>query len=271
MEALVAMHSKGLYAATVAKKRAYWPRNVPGDEVLAHMAGKPVGELHARRGTLGDMRFNLFAVNHNRYTFILIATYGSTVLENEARVLRCVDGRTLTFRRNEPLNDYYRARHAVDDHNHYRQGQRVSLEQAWGSKFWPNRQFAFVVATAMVNALMAYNHFDRLAKGEPALTLRQFQALVAEELIRRWEHREKEAEPPGRRPKRAVSREHNLTVLATFEGAVPGKRTQAKYQQVRCKGENCKRMIRTYCSCNRLRALCQSCFTLHVAEVVIDC
>lgn len=267
MDAVVALRNEGIYTATVAKKRAYWPRNIPGDDVLAHMAGKPVGELHGRRGKLNGVPFHIFAVSHRRYTFILVATHGSTRVDTEPRKLRTADGHVLFFRRNEPINDYYRARHAVDDHNHYRQGQRVSLEAAWGSKFWPNRQLGFVLCVVLVNAMMAHNHFVVPRSGQDKLSFDDFKYIVARELVCKWEER---AKPPGaaaNRPRRAAVVEHRHLKLSKYEGAKPGSRTACPYQQVRCRGTGCSKSIRTYCSCNRMLFLCSSCFLEHFSDV----
>jgi hypothetical protein len=270
MKAIVALRQVGIYVATIAKKRRYWPKDIPGDEVIAFMRRKPVGELHGRRGMLNGMAFNLFAVNHVRYTFIMIATYGSTLLERIPKTIRTYDGQSITFYRNEPLSDYYRGRHAVDDHNHYRQGQRISLEKAWGSKFWPNRQLAFILSSNMVNAMLAYNHVRRAGDADQQLSFEDFTFLVAREFIRNWEERELAENMAAKRRRRAPMVDHRLVKLPVFEGATPGKRTSQPYQQVKCKGNGCQKMVRTYCSCDRLLALCLDCFSVHVAQADLD-
>lgn len=268
MSAVVALFKTGIYCSTVAKKRAHWPRHVRGDEVLQHMAGKPVGQLHCRRGTLDGIVFNLFAVNHQRYTFMLISTYGSTLLDPEERRVYDREGNYFSFRRNEPITDYYRARHAVDDHNHLRQGQRVSLERAWGSKFWENRQLAFVISATLTNAQLAYNHFVAAKHGKPQLNADDFKLKVATELIRAWEEREKDETLAAKRAKRRSG--HALVNIPKHQGATT-KTTRTPYQQVRCKGAGCNNRVRTHCSCDRSLALCCSCFSLHVTDAAAMC
>lgn len=274
--ALAALQKEGLYACTVAKKHATtsWPRHVPGDDVRSYMEDKPAGELHGRRATLGGMPFNLFAVNHRRYTFIALATYGSTRLEPVPCKLRTADGLVLTYKRNEAIGDYYRARQAVGNHIRCHQGQRVSLATSCDGEYRANGHLGFLVNVALVNAVMAYNHFVASSSSGPKRqSFDDFKARVAVELVEAWEGRARDtAEALGKRPKRADDDaapvvEHGLEKIPPFEGAVPGKRTATKYQQVHCKGGGCSKKVRTYCRCDRSVVLCQSCFAAHLIRV----
>lgn len=269
MSAIYQLYKRGLYTATVAKKRAYWPRGIPGDEVNAHMAGKPVGELHTRKARMHDMPLLLFAVNHSLYTFILISTYGCSHLVGPERKVRAANGAMFTYRRNEAIQDYYAIRHAVDDHNHLRQGQRVGLERAWASKFWPNRQFAFLVSVSLVNAMLAYNHFTASKCDKPLLNLTRFKRHVETGLLRRWKERDTESEAAAlaaKRPRRsAAAREHRLVSYEKYQGAT-GKKLKKPYQQVICKGAKCSRQVRTHCTCSTSLAFCVDCFLEHRDE-----
>lgn len=267
MKALMALKARGIYAASVAKKRSYWPRHIPGDEILAHMQGKPVGELHGRRGKLGNTRFNIFAVNHVRYTFIMVATYGSTLLQGEEKKIKTADGQTFSYKRNEPISDYYKARHAVDDHNRHRQGQRIGIEKAWGSKFWANRQLAFIITVNLVNSMLAYNHYIAAKHGKPQLSLNDFKDSISIDLIRLWEERELEGQAASKRPRRSSDMEHTPVKMQKFEGAKPGVPTAKPYQQVVCRGVGCKSLTRQYCSCDRTLFLCSRCMVSHLADV----
>ena len=54
----------------------------------------------------------------------------------------------------EPFLRYSKAKHWVDDVNQRRHAP-ISLESAWGTKWWANRQFTFLLSVAEVNATMA--------------------------------------------------------------------------------------------------------------------
>jgi hypothetical protein len=270
MKAVKALYDHGLFAATVAKKRAHWPRGIPGDAVRDHMQGKPVGEMHTLKGSYEGMPLCLYAVNHTGYTFLLLATYGSSVLQGPERKVRAANGSLFTYRRNEPISDYYDVRHAVDDHNHLRQGQRVNLERAWGSKFWANRQLAFVISSTLVNACLAYNHFS----GKTCLRLDEFKDRVALDLLHAWQaYRDELADaptPPGKRAsrQRRGEGEHVLQNIPPYTG--PRGPSKKAYQQWKCKGKQCEKFVRMRCSCNDRLSLCTTCFASHLTETLQD-
>lgn len=208
----------------------------------------------------------LFAVNYGRYVLQLVATYGCNVLGEVKRKVR-TSGAVIEFRRNAVIDDYYAARHAVDDHNHLRQGQRLDLERAWASKSWAIRQFAFLISASLVNAYLAYKHFDLGS----VTTFNAFRRHVARELMDTWRDRDMEPGLAANRPKRRLSdanRVHTLERLAKFCGATPGKKAQQPYQQVRCRGHNCSKMVRTHCSCQYDMFLCLECYAIHVADAI---
>ena len=264
LDAVKGLADRGLFTATVAKKRAYWPRGVCGTDLVAHMKDKPVGELHTRQGNYKGMPFLLFCVNHRLYTFVLVSTYGSSVLLDKDHKVLSPDGAVMKFKRNEPISDYYRVRHAVDDHNHYRQGQRVDIERSWGSKFWPVRQLAFMVTTSLVNAHLAYKYFVCSPHGKAPSTFDKFKKKVAVELMEAWELREQEGTPP-KRSKRGGQKSHERKSLPPFVGA-KWQRTKKAAQQVKCR--RCGGLTRGYCACDKTLFLCQRCHLDHFAEEV---
>ena len=51
-----------------------------------------------------------------------------------------------------------------------------------------------------------------------------------------------------------------------FESGKWEKNCKLKYQNYRCKGENCKRRVRTMCICNPGIWMCNECHTQHVLD-----
>ena len=47
LQGLVELKKKGVYAHALIKKRRYWPKHVPGDDIIAHLVEKKVGETDA--------------------------------------------------------------------------------------------------------------------------------------------------------------------------------------------------------------------------------
>ena len=59
----------------------------------------------------------------------------------------------------EVIHNHFKYRHVVDDYNanrHY----PISFEVVWGTKWWPNRVFAFLLAISEVNTNLAFNKFS---------------------------------------------------------------------------------------------------------------
>ena len=147
LEALIELRKKGVFAHAVIKKRRYWPKFVPGDDINEHMKDKNVGDVDCLQGTLQNERYNLFVMKEPEYNMKLMATYGSlTYHHNEKVNVRNVEGEKKTFKYTKPFSDHFKYRHMIDDHNNLRHSS-PSLEDTWTTHRWPNRVFAFVLAS----------------------------------------------------------------------------------------------------------------------------
>ena len=47
---------RGLFAISTIKKKQYWPRHIPGQEIEDHLQGQPVGTVVCRPGTIRLMQ-----------------------------------------------------------------------------------------------------------------------------------------------------------------------------------------------------------------------
>jgi hypothetical protein len=52
-------------------KRRYWPKHVPGDNIIAHFDGKNVGDVDALKGQLDGTSFYLFGMKEPDYIMIM--------------------------------------------------------------------------------------------------------------------------------------------------------------------------------------------------------
>lgn len=139
----------------------------------------------------------------------------------------------------------------------------MDLERAWASRRWCIRQLAFLLSASLVNAYLAYNHFDI----GTSRTFNDFRRQVLRELMNTWRDRDREPGVAADRSKRRSSGGmvvHALEALGKFCGAVPGKKTAQPYQQVRCRGAGCTKMVRTHCSCAYTMFFCRACHAAHV-------
>ena len=77
LKAIVELNKKGLFAAALIKKRRYWPKYIPGDEIIQHFTDKPVGSCDALKGTMDGIPFYVHAMKEPDYVMMLMSTYGT--------------------------------------------------------------------------------------------------------------------------------------------------------------------------------------------------
>ena len=269
LEGLASLARVGVFATAVAKKRAYWPRGLPGEDIYREVATQklPVGSLHTARrvlnsdGTLVPM--NLYCVPHPDYTLILASTYGSG---NPVQTfdMRLRDGRSVRVERNVPLQHYYHARHAVDDNNHTRQGQFGGLERAWGPKKPALRHLAFFLAVAEANAVRFWNYMHPSQR----MTHKEFQAHWCHRMIREFE--QPSPQPRSGRSRRITAHqfEPRAPPGTCADGVIrKGKTINQQYRRVVCRGKRCSARVRSRCSCSATLWLCHACWLEHVFDV----
>ncbi len=177
---------------------------------------------------------------------------------------RKVGGQWKSFKYSEPISRHNRAKHWVDDHNN-RRHDPIGLEQTWRTKWWPTRQFTFLVAIAEVNAINSQAR-ARKAPAEPTL---EFRKQLAEKMIHNKLDSNGnvtvEVTAPTLRKTRSKNK-HELVCRPHFRGKWDPKKknwakVKQKYQKVRC--DNCGFKCRTFCSCDRSVTLCNNCFADH--------
>ena len=77
LKALVELQKKGVFAHMFIKKRRYWPKHVPGDDIIVHFTNEEVGKVDAIKGVLEDVPFYLFAMKEPDYMMQIMSTYGT--------------------------------------------------------------------------------------------------------------------------------------------------------------------------------------------------
>ena len=76
------------------------------------------------------------------------------------------------------VGNHFLYRHSVDDHNN-KQHSPISLEVVWGTKYWPNHVFSFLLAVTEVNVNLAAQYFG----GMKQVGQIEFRKLLAKTLI----------------------------------------------------------------------------------------
>lgn len=265
LKGIVELAKKGVYGAALIKKRRYWPKYIKGDAIIDHFRTKEVGTADAWPGTLDNTPFHIFCMKEPDYVMSLMSSYGTCEEIADGATQRDFQVNGIAVRKKfyypEIIYNHFHYRHAVDDHNNKRH-QPISIEQVWGTQWWPNRVFAFFIAITEVNCKMCYEHF--LKSG--ALPMLTFRKLLAEALIFNNALLINDSLTP-RRSSRRRTIEHRLDTMDQFKRWKNEKWMAAKTQFGQRKCVGCPRKIRTYCACSPGMALCQECYVDHIVEI----
>ena len=77
LQAIFKLKKRGLFAAALIKKCRYWPKYVPGDEIIAQFDNKDVEDDDTIKGTMDGVPFHIHAMLD--YIMMLMSTYGMTL------------------------------------------------------------------------------------------------------------------------------------------------------------------------------------------------
>lgn len=158
---------------------------------------------------------------------------------------------------------HYAFRDSVDSHNARRQAP-ISLEQTWGTGRWPNRVFAYLLATSEVNATLGEAEFGDAQHVRPQL---DFRRLLAKDLIYN-PYLAGSTNP--RNMAAAANTSHKLVTLPRgkkFSGAnIVDSKSDYPFNYCHCRIQR----VRTYCRCMPGVLLCPTCFTDHCIDIDIN-
>jgi hypothetical protein len=266
LKGILELQKVGVFADSVIKKGRYWPKYIRGDEIKEHFDDKEVGDTDCLKGTLDNIPFGIHCMKEPDYVMALMASYGTQDLNNEGETERNYKndaGEMVRKRFNytELFYNHFTYRHAVDDHNNNRH-QPISLEVIWATQRWANRVFAFLLAITEVNCKLASEYFLKKNK----VSMISFRKKLAEALIYNKAYRKMEDNGESR-DLRSRSADHKLLTVEPFKrwNGIKWIRADTRFPQRKC--ISCHRKVRTYCSCNLSKGMCNSCYTNHVLDI----
>lgn len=264
LKGVIELKKRGVFAAALIKKRRYWPKYVPGEEIKAHFMNRGVGDVDCWHGKLDEVQFHLHCMREPDYIMSLMSTYGTMDRIGEEKSRSWKENgvtKTTKFQYPEVVHNHYKYRHMVDDHNARRQSP-ISLEESWATRRWPNRVFAFILGVSEVNAMLAEAYFS----DTPQPSMLDFRKQLAKELI----HNSYDVKDDGksiRKSRRKIeAHSHELLSLpkkTKFDG-VKVVESVSDYPQFKCK--TCNKRVRTYCRCSPGSIRCTTCHLRHVVE-----
>ena len=71
------LKKKGMFVASLIKKRCYWTKYIKGEVIIQHFQDKEVGATHALRGVLDDVPVHVHCMKEPDYVMMLMSSYGT--------------------------------------------------------------------------------------------------------------------------------------------------------------------------------------------------
>ena len=181
LQGLAELKKKGVFAHALIKNRRYWPKHIPGEDIIAHFTDKPIGAADAIKGELDGMPFYIFGMKEADYVMQIMSTYGTLATMGEEKhhhVMVSGTKQVITSKYPEVAHNHYQYRDVIDNHNSQWM-HPISMEETWMTTCWPNHIFCFLLAVTMVNVQNAGVYFCSFPKVD-SLTARK---LIAQQLI----------------------------------------------------------------------------------------
>ena len=181
---ILAMREKGVFGQALIKPRGRgWPVMVPGKYIDEYFSDKEIGYCETLEQIVNGVKFFIHCQKEENYVTKIMSCHGVLNRVEDHETLRSVtnaDGShsTIRFKYPEPISHHNRAKHWVDDTNN-RRHDPIALSAVWRTKWWPTRQFTFLLEVAEANAANARSQ-ARKQKAEPQL---EFRRALAEKML----------------------------------------------------------------------------------------
>lgn len=264
------LHELGVYGQALVKKRKYWPKDVPGDQIDRYFDGKELGFSKTLKQDMDGILFYVHCSKDTKFVTKMMSTHGLlTPIPDHKTYRQNESGQWVSFNYPEFLSRHNHSKHWVDDINN-RRHDPIGLEQVWHTKWWPTRQFTFICSVAEANAVNCRARASN-AHTTPQLEFRR--ELAMQMLENRIGvdgvvvHSPIRARKRGREDKASS---HGLCTRPNFTG---GWRTElntwgkitTQYAKIKC--STCNVKIRTYCKCDKKVPMCSDCYGIHLSQL----
>lgn len=264
------LHDLGVYGQALIKKRKYWPKDVPGDQIDQYFDGKPLGFSKTLKQDMDGIPFYVHCNRDTKFVTKMMSTHGLlTTVPDHITYRQKPSGEWVSFAYPEFLSHHNHSKHWVDDVNN-RRHDPIGLEQVWHTKWWPTRQFTFICSVAESNAV----HCRARARKDSATPQLEFRRNLAKLMLfnRIGDDGTRRASPirPRKRVRDDRVTEHGLVSRPKYTGMWDNsinnwRRIDTEYCKTKC--NTCKTKVRTYCKCNKKISMCLNCFGDHMGQV----
>jgi len=263
------LHDHGVYGQSLIKKRKYWPKGVPGNQIDRYFEGKPLGFTKTLRQDMDGIPFNVHCTRDDRFVTKMMSTHGLLNEVSDHKTYRQKDGQWTTFNYAEYLSRHNRSKHWVDDVNN-RRHDPIGLEQVWHTKWWPTRQFTFICSVAESNAV----HCRARARKHTPTPQLEFRRSLAMKMMTNNIKNDgtvvSSLMSPKRRLRTGEGLGHELCTRPNYTGCWKTdnnawSKVSTQYAKIKC--STCETKIRTYCKCNKQVSMCTECYGAHISTV----
>ena len=117
LKAIVELRNKGLFAASLIKKRRYWPKYIPGNDIIQHFVDKEVGHCDALVGKMNGVPFHVHAMKEPDYVMMLMSTYRTLTRMGKTKKRHYTENsikKVTEFKYPEVVFDHYHYRDMID-------------------------------------------------------------------------------------------------------------------------------------------------------------
>ena len=76
LEGLISMDGKCVLGSELIKKRRYWPKGVPVEEILPHIQNKEVGDVNAVKESIRGEIYHTMSIEDPDDVVLMMTTYG---------------------------------------------------------------------------------------------------------------------------------------------------------------------------------------------------
>ena len=270
LSVLPELRKRGLHGTVVLKKKKFWAKGLPGDEILEALRMEHVGTTKVLAGKFKGEKIWVGCQVDSKHTTLIGNTWSTTERTGQKKK-RKVGGRLVEFNYCAYQNVWYWIRHAVDDANHNR-AHPLPLEDTVKTKDWAMRQFTFIDAMCECNAKQAYNYWVRKKQDQPLMTNIQFRHAMMMKLVNNAEWKREQQMMASNFEDKSIpgppvcKLQHYETGRGEWDYAAHDyKRPAQEYQKYYCRWtKKCKNKVRTYCECEPHQTLCLECYADHV-------
>ena len=142
-EVFSSMFEKSVLGLALIKKRCYWHKGVPAEEIIWHMQNKEFGYVDVVQGSIRGKRYHIMDIKEPDYVMLMSTTYGTLEhLEGSDTHWRYkgVGGELVTkkLKYREFFGNHFNYRHQVDDNNNQCHSP-ISVDRTWAKNYWTNR------------------------------------------------------------------------------------------------------------------------------------